>query len=180
MSIAYFSGYTGICFKGIISALDSQPRIRCVGRKIGRSVHPAGPRVVEPGRVGGRVERPVGLRHQQPPVVLERLVQLPADGHVLLGHVVGLARVGHQVEQARLACRTRRRGTRSRRRRVAPDCRLVPHGQQLADVAHWSKAGGGERQRVRELGDRAAGRAVQNRGCVIRGPRSGRPVEPVQ
>jgi len=74
---------------------------------IDRSVRPTGPRVVEPGWVGGRVKRPVGLRHQQPPVVLERLVQLSTDGHVFFGHVVGLTRVGHQVEQARLAGRTR-------------------------------------------------------------------------
>jgi len=145
------------------------------GWTIGRSVHPTGPRVVEPDRVGGRVERPVGLRYQHPPVVLERLVQLPTDGHVLFGHVVGLTRVGHQVEQARLAGRTRRQGTRSRRRRVAPDSRLVPHGQQVADTART----GGEWQRVRQPGEGSSGRAVQNRGSVVRSPRSGRPVEPV-
>lgn len=153
---------------------------RLDGWTIGRSVNPAGPRVVEPGWVGGRIERPVGLRHQQSPVVLERLVQLSADANVLLGHVVGLARVGQQVEQARLACRTGRLGTRSRRRRVAPDSRLVSHGQQFADVAHRSIAACGERQRVRQFGERSAGRTVQNRGCVIRCPWSGCPEEPVQ
>lgn len=85
-----------------------------LGWMIGRSVRPTGPRVVEPGWVGGRVERPVGLRYQQLPVVLERFVQLSTDGHVLFGHVVSLTRIGHQIEQARLAGRTRRRGTRSR------------------------------------------------------------------
>jgi len=143
----------------------------------GRLVRPAGPRAVEPGRVGRRVERPVGLRHQQPPVVLERLVQLRADGRVLSGHVARLARVRGQVEQARLAGRARGTGARPRGRRVAPHRRLVPHGQY---VPRAQPAAADVRQRVGQLRERPSGRAVQHRRRVVRRPRPGRPEISVQ
>lgn len=87
--------------------LQSSLRLRLWTQWISGSVRPGGPRAVVQGGIGGRIKRPVGLRYELAPVVLERLVQLRADGHVLPGHVVRLARVGEQVEQARLAGRAR-------------------------------------------------------------------------
>lgn len=98
----------------------------------------------------------------------------------MFGHVLRLARVGRQVEQAHLAGRARGTRPRAGRRRVTPDGRLVPHGQHVADVETGAAADVGVRQRVEQLGERTAGRAVQHRGGVVRRPGPGRPEEPVQ
>lgn len=159
MTIWIFYGDSHIRFLRVTYRLGGRSQVWTVVL-----VLPTGPRVVEPDGIACRIEWPVGLGNELPPVELERLVQLSADAHVLPGHVVRLTRIGQQIEKACLAGRTRRPGARTRPRRIAPHCWFVAHGQ---NVTYATGHAGHERKRVRQLGQRHASLAVKDGRCVV-------------